>query len=177
LGTDAIVEEPGNTIRNARAPTVPRDEATSVPIKHNFTETFDRPIFSGKQQVQKMHNNNKKVFDADGNPVMESVQRQKITPRRDFLLKHKLSVHSDPVEYADAFFPWTENPYSPGLLSMAQLTTFTDLKAKLANAGPGGVCYPDWVDFTVDELRQHIGLYVWNGLSPSPRLEMKLLPQ
>jgi Transposase IS4 len=57
---------------------------------------------------------------------------------------------------------------------MALLTTFTNTKAKLANAGPGGVCYPDWKDFTVDEIRQHIGLYVWNGLSPSPCLEMKL---
>jgi Transposase IS4 len=29
----------------------------------------------------------------------------------------------------------------------------------------------------VDEVQQHIGLYIWNGLSPSPRLEMKLQPQ
>jgi hypothetical protein len=169
------VEEPLNTIRNARAPTVDAD--AKVPVKHDFAETFDRPIFEGKVQVQKMHNNNKKMFDKDGTPIMTTAQRQHITPRQDFLLKHNLTRSSDPVEYANAFFPWKENPYNPALLSMGMLTTYTNLKAKLANAGPGGVCYPDWKDFTVDELRQHIGLYVWNGLSPSPRLEMKLQPQ
>jgi hypothetical protein len=175
---DVPVEEPLNTIRNARAPTVPENEAGSVPVKHDFAETFDRPIFSGKKQVQKTHRNNRKMFDGDGNPLMESVQRQLIMPRQDFLQKHKLTAYSDAVEFANAFFlTWKENPYHPNLLSMHTLTAYTNMKASLANAGPGGNCYPDWVDFTVDELRQHIGLYVWNGLNPSPRLEMKLQPQ
>jgi hypothetical protein len=47
---------------------------------------------------------------------------------------------------------------------MSLLTTLTNLKAQLANAGPGGVCYP--ADFTVNEVRQHLGLYdVLNGLN------------
>ena len=173
---DEAVVEPVNTIRNARAPTVEAD-AKTVPVKHNFGETFDRTIFSGKKHVQKTHANNKKMFDKDGNPVMEYVQRERITPRKDFLRQNKLTVSSDPVEFANAYFPWKENLYNPNQLSMSLLTSYTNMKAQLANAGPGGACYPDWKDFSVDEIRQHIGLYVWNGLSPSPRLEMKLQPQ
>ena len=83
---------------------------------------------------------------------MEYVQRQTITPRTDFLLKDKLNAFSDPVQFTNAFLPWGENPYGPTLLSMSLLTTYTNLKAILANAGPGGVQYHDWKDFTMDEV-------------------------
>ena len=43
----------------------------------------------------------------------------------------------------------------------------------LANAGPGGQVYPDFRPFTMQELRQHLGLYILQGLNPSPRVEMK----
>jgi hypothetical protein len=156
------VTEPINTIRNARAPTVPEDEAGTIPVKHDFAEAFDRPIFTGKKQVQRLHPNGRKMFDEDGNPVWMKVSRKTITPRRDFLHKHKLTRFSDPVEFANAFIPWSENPYDTSLLSMHSLCSMTNLKANLANAGPGGTCYRTFVPFTVKEIRQHLGLYIWN---------------
>jgi hypothetical protein len=68
------------------------------------------------------------------------------TMRRDFLQKHKLTRFSGPVEFANAFIPWTHNPYDNDGFSMAYLTTMTNTKAKLANAGPGGVCYRTYKD-------------------------------
>ncbi|MGL5935534.1 MAG: hypothetical protein ACRCZI_07915, partial [Cetobacterium sp.] len=57
---------------------------------------------------------------------------------------------------------------------MDRLTVYSNLKAQLANAGPGGSCYKDWTPFNVKEIRQFLGLYIWNGISPSPRIDMKL---
>ena len=57
------------------------------------------------------------------------------------------------------------------------LASWTNIKAKLAGAGPGGSYYPDFKDFTALVIRQHMPIYILNGLSPSPRLEMKFNTQ
>ena len=54
---------------------------------------------------------------------------------------------------------------------------WTNLKADLAGAGEGGSCYHECKPFKPGELRQHIGMYIFNGLSPSPRVENKFKPQ
>ena len=54
---------------------------------------------------------------------------------------------------------------------------WTNLKAHLAGAGKGGTCYEDFTPFSVKEIRQHVGLYIFYGLSPSPRIEQKFKPQ
>ena len=41
------------------------------------------------------------------------------------------------------------------------------------NAGKGGSIYPNCKPVTVDEMMQHIGLYILHGLAPSPQVEMK----
>jgi hypothetical protein len=51
-------------------------------------------------------------------------------------------------------------------------------KAMLACAGKEGAIHErDWKPFTMKELRQHLGLYILNGLSPSPHVEWKFKPQ
>ena len=57
------------------------------------------------------------------------------------------------------------------------LATWTNIKVKLAGAGPGGSCYPDFKDFTTLEVRQHMYIYILNGLFPSPCLKMKFNTQ
>jgi HeH/LEM domain len=168
----AAVPEPSNTIANARAPTVPIDEAATIPIKYNFDECFDRPLFQGRQYVPR--------YDEDGNKETAALEardvviRKKLVPRRDFQIRHKLSRHSDPVEFMDAFLPWSSNTYGDKHLSLSKLTTFTNLKAQLANAGSAGEVYPDFQAFSVKEVRQYLGLSIWQGLNPSPQIEMKL---
>jgi hypothetical protein len=168
----AAVTEPANTIANARAPTVPIDEAATIPIKYNFDECFDRPLFQGRQYLPR--------YDSAGNKEtaafepQEIVIRKKLVPRRDFQIRHKLSRHSDPVEFMDAFLPWSSNTYGDKHLSLSKLTTFTNLKAQLANAGSAGEVYPDFQAFSVKEVRQYLGLSIWQGLNPSPQIEMKL---
>jgi hypothetical protein len=167
---EAVVE-PVNTLANARAPTVPRDEAFTVPIKHNFNETFDRPLFQGRHFVPRYDDEGNKVTDAAA--AQNIVIRKHLVARRKFQIKHQLSKHSDPVEFAEAFIPWNANVYNDKFLSMHQLTVFTNLKALSANAGKGGSCYPDFEPFTVKQIRQFLGVSIWQGLNPSPRVEMK----
>ena len=52
---------------------------------------------------------------------------------------------------------------------------YTNLKASLCGAGHD--IYKDWYEFSVEEMRMHIGLYVLDGISPSPRVEMKFETQ
>jgi Transposase IS4 len=53
----------------------------------------------------------------------------------------------------------------------------TNFKAMLAFAGQKGYPYPDFTPFSIDEIKKHLGIYILNGLSPSPRVEMKFNPQ
>ena len=52
-------------------------------------------------------------------------------------------------------------------MSVAQLTTWTNTKALIYNAGDGGVQYPSFEAFLVEDIMQHIGFYMHNGISPS----------
>ena len=61
----------------------------------------------------------------------------------------------------------------PGVTSKADFTSFTNKKAYLYNAGSGGTQYPEFKEFSADEIMQHLGVYILNGLSPSPQVEMK----
>ena len=79
--------------------------------------------------------------------------------------------------FADAMVPpvskYNSNGGKAGGFSFAQLTSWLNSKAMLANAGAGGVCYPDFVPFNVDETRCHVRIYVLQGLSPSPQVSYK----
>jgi hypothetical protein len=76
----------------------------------------------------------------------------------------------------DAFFPMKLTVGGRDV-SIAKMTTWTNLKAMLANAGTGGSMYPNFVPFLIIEIRQHLGLYIFNGLNPSPQVEMKFEQQ
>jgi Transposase IS4 len=141
-------------------------------LKYNFKEQFDRPVFQGRHYIPRYDSNGNKVTAAA--EPQELVVRNRLVARQKFQICHGLSRHSDPVEFADAFFPGNSNIYNPNFLSIDRLTVYTNLKAQLANAGPGGSCYLDWTPFNVKEIRQFLGVYIWNGISPSPRIDMKL---
>ena len=78
------------------------------------------------------------------------------------------------------FLPLNGNPYSTEknpLPTFQLLANWTNLKATFADSGPNGSCYQDYKPFSALELRQHMGLYIFSGLSPSLRVENKFYPQ
>ena len=94
-----------------------------------------------------------------------------------FKNKHKLSKASRSYEFADTMLPLQSKYSTDGStargFSFANLTSWANTKAIIANAGPDGVTYRDFFPFDVEELRSHVGIYVLQGLSPSPRVEYK----
>ena len=61
-----------------RAPTVPENETRSVPIKHNFSETFERNTFLGKVSTPKRMKKGRLWQDDKGNPTdFEDVEVKK----------------------------------------------------------------------------------------------------
>ena len=51
------------------------------------------------------------------------------------------------------------------------------MKAVQMGVGVQGGCYPSFVPFSYAEIEQFIGLYILQGLNPSPQVEMKFVSQ
>ena len=88
----------------------------------------------------------------DGNRVKTKQPRKKGRVREDFLKKDGLS-HNSAADFVSPFLPFK------------------------SGAVEGGYCYYYWKPFSARELRQHFGLYLFNGLAPSPSVEQKFKPQ
>jgi hypothetical protein len=150
-------QEPVNQF-DFRAPTDDPDNIPTV-VKQNYDETWDRPVFTGRS---------KNTTDV----------RVKGEPRMRFIERANLTVSSHPVDWMDAFLPVYEkksrdpnsNPYH---LSVDQLCKWSNEKAMLMQMGTKSR-YPEFKAFTTEEFEQYLYLFFFNGLSPSPQLEMKL---
>lgn len=107
------VEEPVNAgFSSARAPTIAEAEAEFVPVKYNFSHTFDRPVFAGtmKRAVVDRRGKQKKV---GGKDQFEVVRREKGTVKLSFIEQYMLDENTTPAQYAEIFFPLKRNLHSP----------------------------------------------------------------
>jgi hypothetical protein len=124
-----------------------------------------------------MYRNGRVKLKADGTPQMHEVPYKHGRLSPSFVSKHKLTSQSHPSEILDVFVPFHTNTYNKTtrgeFLSIEDWTKYTNTKAILANAGQPGTIYPKFKPFTMSEIRQHLGLYILNGLNPSPSVEMK----
>ena len=83
-------------------------------------------------------------------------------------------MNSHPFEWFDLFMPQKrKRQMNSNIVTLEQLTTWSYTKAILHNVGEGGVQYENFQMFTVDEIMSFHGLYMHNGLSPSPQVEYK----
>jgi len=176
------VPEPENPgFKNARAPTVPEEEGhIAAPIKYHYDEKFDRPVFKGKLKEKVLLRNGRQKKTPDGKDESREIPYEKGRPDPNFVKKQKLTCNAHPSVFFDIFVPFKTNTYNRAgrgeFPSIAAWTKYTNSKAMLANAGPGGQVYPDFRPFTMREIRQHLGIYILQGLNPSPRIEMKFKP-
>ena len=91
-----------------------------------------------------------------------------------FIAEHGSTKDTRPEQYAEILLPMNKNMQGgKERLSFRQLKDWTNLKASLADAGKDGLCYRDFKDFSINEICQGFGLYVFQGLCPSPRVELK----
>ena len=78
-------------------------------------------------------------------------------PIPEFIRKNNLDHTSLPHKWFEPFLPRT-------FTSLWNL--YTNIKALPKNAGNEGELYLDYVSFTLDKLRRHLGVYIVHGMSP-----------
>ena len=174
---NTVVEEPANpTFRIGRAPTIPLQDAAHVPVKHNFSESFAVPEFSGKHIKYELNRRGSRKRDCCGQQIFTEELRERGVPDPVFLSKHKLGPYSYPWEFANAFIPFHQDKKDKNHFSFELLMQWTNLKAALAGAGTN-IYKGEYHPFSTKEIRQHFGLYVLHGISPTPRIEYKFSPE
>jgi len=112
--------------------------------------------------------------------MTETKPRNKGCIKPSFIKANNITSHSHPAEFVFPFLPFKKNPHSTKNVeypSFQLWIKWTNLKATLMEAGEGRTMYSDWKPFTIRELRQHFGLYIFSGLSPSPAIERKFKSQ
>ena len=178
VAMEEAVEEPDNAAPLMHAPTTPVEDAEFVPQKHNFAERFDHECFVGREKVPKFHRNGVPMR-VNGKQQME----ERVTiiggPKADFLVEKGLNESSKPQEWFNAFLPIFDrkgkNPQNVNTQFWTHKWAFwMNQKAISCSAGvPGGV-YPSFTLFSYLEI---LGLYILQGLNPSPQVEMKFNSQ
>ena len=89
-----------------------------------------------------------------------------------------MSHKTKPEDFVGLFLPFGKNQQGKKeMVTFELLTKCTNLKATLECAGKGATYYTDCVPFSVEEICEHVGLYVFHGISPSRRIEFKFRSQ
>ena len=101
----------------------------------------------------------KGVIKFRGKYVYEMQNCEDTLPNIDWCIKHNLTPDSHPSCWFDAFIPIKKKrQYFTQVVSVSQLTTWTNTKAAIYNAGDGGLQYPSFEAFLVEDILQHIGV-------------------
>eukprot|EP00957_Ditylum_brightwellii_P137649 10493169-Ditylum_brightwellii.AAC.1 len=83
-----------------------------------------------------------------------------------FVSEHNVMPDLSSEKYVEVVLPFKKNEHcGKKYASFHLFTHWTNFKGTLAGAGKRGTCYLDFVPFTVKDLHQHIGLYIFHGLS------------
>ena len=139
-----------------RASTIEEHEDPTPP-KHNFNETFDRPMFKGRS--------------SEGGVCLKG------EPQKILMHDHQLTVSSHPDDWLDAMLPTYKDLHkkttTPHDLSIEMLCTWSNEKYKLMLMG-NSVKYPAFTEFNPQDFEQYLYLLFWNGLHPSPQIEWKI---
>ena len=173
--------EPSNpTFRQARAPTVAVEDAAYVPLKYNFSKyKFDIPQFTGTREERKKLRGGRIAKDKVKVPIRKGFMKPAA------IKKFKLTPHSLPHEWVDVLIPFGKNVQSvkrengdkkkEEMLSIDLITRWTNTKATMM--GAGNSIYQDWKPFTREEVRRHLGLYIFNGVAPAPQITLRFNSQ
>ena len=164
------VAEPNNTVMHLRAPAIPEEDASTVPLKYNFAEVFDRPAFIGIKEVPTQSRNFRY-----SNQTTKMVVANEGGPRLDWIKTHKLGINSTPQDWFLVFLPDKRMAGEEQKFCTNNWCRYTNQKAQQAFAG--SECYKEFVPFTPKDIQMHLGLYILNGLSPSPQVDMKFKSQ
>ena len=146
------------------APTTPSNSTAPPRENYNYTEIFDRPVFTAKSPVwERTTGRNDRIrLDGRGKPRYFSKNHLKGRSNIEWLEKNTLNDKSEPSIWVDAIMKSDGNRFHEHFIS--KWTLWTNAKAILSNIGLGGRY--NLISFTpVDtkEIKQRIGLLILNG--------------
>ena len=188
------ITEPINEDLSLRPPT---EMDAPVNPKYGYDEKFDRIPFTGttKHMTYMSAKSPRKRKKGRG---FTPARNQKHNPQprvrgganSNFLDKHGLDEHSHPMDWFNAIFPMSpkDNLEDPAVanvkgdkksvFSVSNFASYTNTKAKLVNAGQSGHIFEGkWKDFEPEDIMKMMGVYIIDGLAPSPRIIQKMQPQ
>ena len=97
--------------------------------------------------------------DRKGDYIYEDRTHTESLPNLEFLESHGINMSSHPADWFNFLMPRsTRRQDKNGVTSIADFAFFTNKKAYLYNAGSGGTQYPEFKEFSVDEIMQHLGV-------------------
>ena len=131
---------------------MPEGETTCVK-KYNYSDTYDRPPFIQQVTIPKVNVCGNIMYNLNGSVRYTKENSDQTVPNIPFLHKNGLNVNSYPFEWFDLFMPMKrKRQMNPNIVTMEQLTTWSNTKTVLHNAGGGGVKYENFQMFTVDKI-------------------------
>ena len=176
-----VIDETRNMVIDGvefHAPTVPEGESTAdYAKKQNYLLQFDRDVFTGRAKKPMLSPEGRILYNRNTQEVRYSVHPfTESIPDIDWCKENKLDLTSHPAEWFQAFLPIrNKQGDNQGSMkcSIQNLMSWTNTKAHMQSAGLGTGTYDDFKNFELNEFMRHIALYLFQGLSPSPQVEMK----
>ena len=95
-------------------------------------------------------------------------------PKAFLLSKHNIDKTSSQANWYHAFIPNEKKRNKPIYFGTDDQTTWTNIKAILANIGQKKNLYPTFVSFTYKDIEQHITLYMLQGIASAPHQHFRL---
>ena len=197
---DDPIPEPDNDDGNLRPPT----EMNADPNpKYGFIETFNRIPFTGTTEKMRYYRPNGRSINRSrkekrrrqsesrhSRPVLEVQPRKLGGPNTDFLNRYGLDETSHPMDWFTALMPLTpdDNKEDPSVVNVkgdrrtkfavSNWTAYSNTKAMLTRAGEQGHIFSGkHRQFNNQDIVTMLGVYIVDGLAPSPQLVQKMQPQ
>ncbi len=200
-GDEPIVVPGVNADPSHRPPTEMNQD---VNPKYGFVETFDQIPFTGTNEKMRYERptrdsarrNQKKERKRKRSPTRNLRMPAEIEPRVlggpniAFLERYGLDETSHPMDWFTAFMPLTPdaNKEDPAIanvkgnrktkFALSNWTAYSNTKAMMCNAGEKGHIFAGkFKPFKNKDIVQMLGVYILDGIAPSPQLVQKMQPQ
>lgn len=118
------------------------------------------------------------MWDNDGNILYETADPSKTVPNIDALHAHDITMDLHPGEWLNLFVTiYKKSHENLHVVTIEDFTTWENKKSYLSNSGTEGSQCPKWEPLSIEEIMQHLGPYIANGLAPCPQVTMKFNTQ
>ena len=177
----------------------------SAPVnpKYGFVDTFDRIPFTGTTEKMRYcrpdgrsvnrsrrEKKRKRSVSRHLRPVIDVQPRKLGGPNTDFLIRYGLDEKRHPMDWFTAFMLLTpaDNLEDPSVanvkgdrrtkFAVSNWTAYSNTKAMLIGAGEEGHIFAGkYRPFKNEDIVTMLGVYILDGLAPSPQLVQKMQPQ